>query len=257
MVQGIQLAVKKYRIPHITISPYNSQADGLVERRHRDVREALMKTVGGEASQWYKAAPAVFWAERITIQKSTGYSPYYMAHGVEPLLPFDIVEGTYLAPPMEPPMETAELLAIRARQLEKRKEDLKLAAARVLASRFCSAAAFICAHAHTIRDYDFQLGDLVMYRNTQVEKEMNRKHKDRYLGPMVVVWRHKSGAYTLAELDGAVSKTVFGAFRVVPYYARVGHVGGDTPAGASIQEVEDSRDSDQEYEWVTGDEGVD
>ena len=41
-----------------------------------------MKTVDGDASKWYKAVPAVFWAERITIQKSTGYSPYYLAHGV-------------------------------------------------------------------------------------------------------------------------------------------------------------------------------
>ena len=217
-----------------------------------------MKTEEGDALQWYKAAPAVFWAERITIQKAMGYSLYYMAHGVEPLLPFDIVEGTYLAPPMEPPMATADLLAIRAWQLEKQKDDLKLAAVRVLASQFHSATAFICAHANTICDYDFKPGDLVMYRNMQVEKEMNRKHKDRYLGPMVVVRRHQSGAYTLAELDGAISKTVFGAFRVVPYYARVGHAGEEAVEGALIEEAEgEDGESEGEYEWVTGDEGGD
>ena len=61
----------------------------------------------------------------------------------------------------------------------------------------------------------------------------------------------------LAELDGAVLKTVFGAFRVVPYYARGGHVGGATPDGASDREVDADGDSEEEYEWVTGDEGED
>ena len=41
---------KKYGIRHITISPYNSQANGIVERRHFDVREALMKACDGEES---------------------------------------------------------------------------------------------------------------------------------------------------------------------------------------------------------------
>ena len=69
-----------------------------------------MKTVDGDASKWYKAVLAVFWAERITIQKSTGYSPYYLAHGVKPLLPFDITEATYMAPALSNDISTAELL---------------------------------------------------------------------------------------------------------------------------------------------------
>ena len=62
----------------------------------------------------------------------------------------------------------------------------------------------------------------------------------------------------LAELDGAVLKTVFGAFRVVLYYARVGQAGEAAIEGARIEEVEEEDgDSGGEYEWVTGDEGGD
>jgi hypothetical protein len=39
-------------IPHIPTVPYNSQANGIVERRHRDVREALIKAADGDESKW-------------------------------------------------------------------------------------------------------------------------------------------------------------------------------------------------------------
>ena len=71
---------ERYHINHVRISAYNSQANGIVERRHYDVQEALMKAAEGNASKWHEHAYSVFWAERITIQRSTGYSPYYMVH---------------------------------------------------------------------------------------------------------------------------------------------------------------------------------
>jgi len=37
---------------------------------------------------------------------------------------------------------------------------------------------------------------------------------------MVVIRRTRNGAYRLAELDGAVSKLRYAAFRIIPYFAR-------------------------------------
>ena len=108
-VSALEHLAEKYHITHIRISAYNSQANGPVERRHRDVREALMKTAEGDENRWPMVAHAVFWAERITVLKSTGRSPYYMAHGVEPLLPFDISEATYLLGPIDAPMTEADV----------------------------------------------------------------------------------------------------------------------------------------------------
>ena len=79
--------------------------------------------------------PQVFWAERDTIRKATGYSPYFMAHGVHPLLPFDILEATYLAPNQNFGISTEELIAIRANQLARRPEDLDEMRNRVAKSR--------------------------------------------------------------------------------------------------------------------------
>jgi len=46
------------------------------------------------------------------------------------------------------------------------------------------------------------------------------KMKPRYLGPMIVIRRTRYGAYRLAELDGAVSRLRYAAFRLLPYHAR-------------------------------------
>ncbi|KAJ8453566.1 hypothetical protein ONZ45_g19666 [Pleurotus djamor] len=110
-IKAVDYLAKTYGIHHIRISPYNSQANGIVERQHFSVREALSKACDGDKKKWVSVAPAVFWAERVSIVKATGFSPYYMVHGVEPTLPFDIHEATYLVPPPSSDFSTTDLIA--------------------------------------------------------------------------------------------------------------------------------------------------
>ena len=79
-----------------------------------------------------------------------------------------------------------------------------------------------CRTATPFRHHGGDVHGASTLRNTKVEKEASQKHKSRYLGPMRVVRRTTGGAYILAELDGAESKTRYAAFRVIPYYARDG-----------------------------------
>ena len=216
-VAALDWLAERYGIHHICISPYNSQANGIVERQHRTVRDSIFKACNGDDSCWPTVAPFAFWADRATVRKSTSYSPFYMAHGVEPTLSFDISEATFLVPDLTQPLSTQDLLATRARQLQKRPADLATIHNRIAASRHASARQFDKHFANTIHDYDFAPGSLVLVRNTLPNMD---KMKPRYLGLMVVLRRTRNGAYHLSELDGAISRLRYAAFRLIPYHAR-------------------------------------
>ena len=70
-----------------------------------------MKMCNNKHLKWVYMAPLVFWANQVTVCQSIGYSPYFMAHGVEVVLPLDIVEATYLLPPLDVPASTKDLIA--------------------------------------------------------------------------------------------------------------------------------------------------
>ncbi|KAF9016013.1 hypothetical protein BDZ89DRAFT_894401, partial [Hymenopellis radicata] len=141
-------------------------------------------------------------------------------HGIEPLLPFDVLLAQFLFPDVTGKLSDADLLYMRARQLERRDEDIAHLRQRVIDARFKSIADFERRFANTIHDYNFQPGALVLVLNKKIEVGTNRKFRPRYFGPMVVVRRTKGGAYFLAELNGVVSRLKFAAFRLIPYYPR-------------------------------------
>ena len=211
---------KKYHVKHIRISGYNSRANGIVERSHFDVRQALFKAADGAEFKWSQAAHSVFWSERVTPRRRMGCSPYFAATGTQPLLPFNIIEANYLAPPPNSLLSTIDLIVRRAITLQKRQEDLAQLKARVHLARNKAALRFERINGAKIRDFDFKRGDLVLMRNTAIEKALNRKMRPRYLGPMIIVSRNRGGAYIICDLDGTLAHAPIAAFRVVPYLAR-------------------------------------
>jgi hypothetical protein len=80
---------------------------------------------------------------------------------------------------------------------------------------------------------------------------------------MVIVRQMTHGAYILAELDGAVSKLHFSAFRVIPYHARWRmNIDLETffvfpDADEETEDVEDETETDEDIQETAGlEEGV-
>ena len=192
-----------------------------------------MKTAESSISLWPDVVDMVVWVERVTIQKSIGMSPYYIVHGVEPLLPFDLAEAIYMSPELGDGVSTMELVAIRAKALLKQDKDLAEVEWKVLKARWESVRQFKEKFRYTIKDYNFKLGDLVLVQNSKIESKASRKPKPRYMGLMAVVQRTKGGSYVLAELDGAVSVLQYGAFCIIPYFPH-------TTLSAPITKIVDS-----------------
>jgi hypothetical protein len=102
---------KHYHIKHIRISGYNSRANGLVERSHYEVQEAIFKACNGDETRWSRTTYSIFWAEQVTIRRQMGCSPFFGAHKTHPLLLLDIAESNYLLLPPAAVLSFTELIA--------------------------------------------------------------------------------------------------------------------------------------------------
>jgi hypothetical protein len=116
-------------------------------------------------------------------------------------------------------MSTTDLISRRTIALQKCSADVNQLYSKVYQARLKAARWFEQEHFCTLKDFDFQRGSLVLMRNTQIEKSLNKKMRARYIGPLIVVSRNYGSAYILAELDGTVLHCPIAAFRLLPHFA--------------------------------------
>ena len=153
-------------------------------------------------------------------------------------------------------MTTAELLTLRIRQLEKRPEDIAQAAAVIQRSRFRSKEHFEKIFNKRIKNYVFKKGDLVLIRNSRVEKELDKKTKPRYLGPYEIYKQTNGGSYVIKELNGAISRRGIAQFRIIPYISRNERIFENIELEQE-EEIEERTEIDQDDEETDEEESED
>jgi len=229
---------EKYGISRVVVSAYHPQANGMIERHHRSVVDALSKLTGGGAEKnWVRHLPAVLWAERTTVKQTTGMTPYEVEYAQRPVLPVELDVTTWSVMRWKEVRNTADLIAMRARALERRDEDLEEARLRLRRSREENKVRFDLEK--NVRDVPLPVGMLVLLRNEQKRINMSRDMKlvFRWNGPYRVVGSvPEKGTYLLAELDGARLRGTFAGNRLKRFFVA-------NREGAS-GEVE-NKDSDQ------------
>lgn len=219
-LKALEVLERRYGIKHIRISGYNSQAQGVIENRHFDVREGLFKIARGNPKWWWRCLYAMLWAERVTVSRQLGMSPYRATTGVEPILPFDYVEATFLLDPPTAPLSRTDLIATRAAALQYRGEELENLRSRVHKARLEAVDRWVETHRNRIVDFDFKRGDIVLLRNSKLDGTIGGKFQERYFGPLFVLSRTRGGAYVIVDLDGTPYARPIAARRVMPYVNR-------------------------------------
>lgn len=214
-------------IPHVAITPYNKHANGQVERGHYILREAIIRScekepITGAPKQWHTKIRIALFADRVTINSATGYSPYYLLHGVEPVLPLDLLDFTCAEDIFPLSLTTAELLTKRIRQLERREEDITSAVETLQQSRIRNRDQFNKRYWHRLQKRQYDTGELVLVRDVRytTSYQIGKKTNPRYLGPYLVRYRTQKGNYQLSELDGTVLQDLIAGFRIIPYITR-------------------------------------
>jgi hypothetical protein len=74
-------------VKYLNSSAYLPQGHAQVERYHRTINQGLSHYVNASGTNWDSLIPFYLMAYRATPHGSTGYSPYYLLHGREMILP--------------------------------------------------------------------------------------------------------------------------------------------------------------------------
>ena len=61
-----------------------------MERNNRTIQTALLKTLKDSTEDWPNALPGVLFAYRTSVQKSTGYTPFFLLYGRNATLPIEV-----------------------------------------------------------------------------------------------------------------------------------------------------------------------
>ena len=78
-------------IRHATTTAYHPEANGLVERLHRRLKESLMAHCGEERNEWYYKLPMSLLAIRTTLKPDIGASPADLVYGEGLAVPGDVL----------------------------------------------------------------------------------------------------------------------------------------------------------------------
>jgi len=145
-------------------------------------------------------------------------SPAELIYGRDLILPIELEVPTWRTLPWEATRSTADLLAMRARQIERRDRDMEEAALRLRRLRERNKELF--DERHDTRDKQIEPGTLVLVHNTKLDTDRSAKLAFRWKGPYRVREAFPNGSYQLEELDGAAFRGRIHASRVKVYYQR-------------------------------------
>jgi hypothetical protein len=241
--------VKRYGIRRVRVSVYHPQANGMIERGHRPITEALACMTEGGRKNWVKTLPAVLLADRTTVHGPTGKTPFFMVYGREAILPIELRYPTWRVLDWESVKSRADLIAVRARQLELRDEDLEEVMLRKRRKRMEGKEAFDSSR--RIRATEIKVKDVVLRHDAKKELDRSTKRKlsYRWLGPYRVRTAvTEKGTYELEEFDGTPVPGTHSGNRLKKFVKREGFYEPEESEGETESETEAGEEGEAEVE---------
>jgi hypothetical protein len=196
--------LSRYGIKHTWTSAYHPQGNGMIERGHPPIVNALAKYTFDTGKPWVPALPAMLWADRTTVKATTGMTPARVMYGAEHILPIEVDVRSWKTVSWQNIVSTEDLLTARCAQLDRRDEALEEVLLRVRRQREANKEPY--DDAHRVRNEELAVGDIVLLWDSrrEVNKSSAVKLHPRWLGPYrITAVTSLFGSYRLAELDGS------------------------------------------------------
>jgi hypothetical protein len=259
--------LEAYQVKKVSTSSYHPQTNGLVERGHDPIVNALSKYCSRAPETWSKYLSLAMWSDRISVRRSTGYSAFEMVYGRDALLPLDLSLESWSVVDWEGEVQKDDrtsLILARMRQLDERTLREAKAAENLENSRRSNKAYFDEHWQHRMRSESQQLrtGDLVLLRNSRLDNNRARRYKlsDKWFGPYRIrEIPENSTHYLLEELDGTELKDPAAGNRLKKFFSRteLDRIRAEQQSTIRVRDVRDLDDEEEDQGNLQRDEDED
>lgn len=215
----MQAFCESFGIKFIPVSEYNPRAN-YVERGHLPFADGIMKSCAQLGKPWSsnEIFNAALWADRISINRSTGYSPYFLRYGKDCILPIELTILSWTATQLTKTWTDEELLANRIYQIGK--HHLRVKESRESAQVVKEKNQIAFNKLKSTRKELLKLDDVVLLHNTRIEQSHSSKLDPFWIGPYRITKVYDGGYYKIAELNGAEYKDKVTGNRLVLFRSK-------------------------------------
>jgi transposase InsO family protein len=188
------------------------KTNGQVERANDMILQVLkpriFKQLDKFRARWVAELPSVLWSLRTTPSWATGFTPFFMVHGSEAVLPTDIDYGS---PRVRAYIKDGNQVALEDAidQLDEARDVAMLRSAKY-------QQALWCYHERNMRPCELHVGDFIL-RRVQGSKDQH-KLSPPWEGPFIIHEVLRPGTYKIQYEDGRVITNAWNIEHLRPFY---------------------------------------
>ncbi|UYV65911.1 hypothetical protein LAZ67_3005874 [Cordylochernes scorpioides] len=184
---------------HKKTTSYHPQTNGQTERMNRTLTDMISMYIDEKHQNWDEILPFVTFAYNSSVQETTGYSPYFLIHGREPLT---FLDSTFDWPEVPPkPGDFDDYISNLLTIVE---ESKKISMARTMAWQDKSKQVY---DKHR-REVNFSPDDLVLIWTPIRKVGRADKLQKNYIGPFKIIRKTSPVNYEVKEVTGRGKKIV-------------------------------------------------
>lgn len=182
---------KYLQVEKIQTTPYHPQSNGMIERSHRVFKDTISHYVAKNQQDWDNWVPYVLMAYRFNTHRSTGYSPFFLLYGRDPVLPFDDI--------LRPVAIKYDIDHNYVSELMNRLNNAYVTVRQNLSE--CKEKQAI-QYNKTSKNREFSLGDLVYLHDPTTQVGLSKKLGKPWTGPYRVIEVKGPVTYKIRLLNG-------------------------------------------------------
>ena len=202
-------------------SAYHTQANRLVERQNRTIKNVLVKVLEDNHEMWPHIIEGILFAHRVSLHSSTKYSPFMMLYNREPVLPIDVKHNVNREKEGEIDHENQE-----AFDLEYFDAAFKSATKIITSIKDDAVENIKAAQKNQKRDYDsrhmsnLEIGvdDIALMKNNNRIHRKDGKLLQKWLGPYTVTKISEKRVVTLKNTSGLILNKKYNVANLKHYF---------------------------------------